>query len=160
MFETRAGRTFPRELRKISACGIRLPVLPDNLNVDWLRYRRLTVRGPFKEHEQTMSTSEQRICPDCGSDRTALVQRGLAGLTDESDQYFRCLKCGRVTYEIISRTEREIRAGRISPGRSLRERGSLYTVRRVLKVGINEYLVYLRPEVEPGRDREPSVVRG
>lgn len=85
-----------------------------------------------------------------------LVQRGLAGLTDESDQYFRCLKCGRVTYEIVSRTEREVRASRISPGRSLRKRGSLYTVRRVLKVGMNEYLVYLRPEREPGLDREPS----
>ncbi len=86
-----------------------------------------------------------------------LVQRGLAGPTDESDQYFRCLHCGRVTYEIVSRTEREIRAARITPGRSLRERGCLYTVRRVLKVGMNEYLVYLRPEQEPGRDREPSI---
>ncbi|MGA7668890.1 MAG: hypothetical protein WBW04_00610 [Nitrolancea sp.] len=104
-----------------------------------------------------MSTSEQRICPDCGSSQTVLVQRGLAGPTDESDQYFRCLHCGRVTYEIVSRTEREIRAARITPGRSLRERGCLYTVRRVLKVGMNEYLVYLRPEQEPGRDREPSI---
>ncbi len=116
------------------------------------------VGGLFKEHDQNMSAPEQRICPDCGSAKTVLIQRGLAGPTDESDQYFRCQKCGRVTYEIISRTEREVRAGRISPGRSLRERGSLYTVRRVLKVGINEYLVYLRPEVEPGRDREPSVL--
>ncbi len=104
-----------------------------------------------------MSTPEQRICPDCGSGQTELVQRGLTGLTDEADQYFRCLKCGRVTYEIVSRTEREVRAARISPGRSLRERGSLYLVRRVLKVGMNEYLVYLRPEQEPGREREPSV---
>jgi uncharacterized Zn finger protein len=104
-----------------------------------------------------MTASERRICPDCGSSQTVLVQRGLAGPTDESDQYFRCLRCGRVTYEILSRTEREVRAARISPGRSLRERGCLYTVRRVLKVGVNEYLVYLRPEPEPGRDREPSI---
>ena len=92
-----------------------------------------------------MSTTEQRICPDCGSDRTQLVQRGLAGLTDESNQYYRCEVCGRVTYEIVARTERQIRIDRISPGRQLREHGKLYQVRRVLKVGLNEYLVYLRP---------------
>jgi hypothetical protein len=75
-----------------------------------------------------------------------LVLRGLAGPTDESDQYFRCLDCDRVTYEIVSRTEREVRASRLAPGRSIRERGSAYTVRRVLKVGVNEYLVYLTPD--------------
>jgi uncharacterized Zn finger protein len=92
-----------------------------------------------------MSTTEQRICPDCGSERTQLVQRGLAGPTDESNQYYRCQDCGRVTFEIIARTERQIRIDRISPGRQLREAGKLYQVRRVLKVGLNEYLVYLRP---------------
>lgn len=92
-----------------------------------------------------MTTSGPRICPDCGSDHTVLVQRGLAGLANESDQYYRCQRCGRVTYEIVSRTAREVRAARIIPGRALREGGNLYTVRRVLKVGLNEYLVYLRP---------------
>lgn len=100
-----------------------------------------------------MSTSEARVCPDCGSEQTILIQRGLTGLTDESDQYYRCERCGRVTYEIISRTEREVRAGRISPGRSLREAGNLYLVRRVLKVGLNEYLIYLRPTEDPGQQR-------
>jgi hypothetical protein len=95
-----------------------------------------------------VSTSEQRICPDCGSRKTVLVLRGLAGPTDESDQYFRCLDCDRVTYEIVSRTEREVRASRLAPGRSIRERGSAYTVRRVLKVGVNEYLVYLTPDLD------------
>lgn len=92
-----------------------------------------------------MSTTEQRICPDCGSERTRLVQRGLTGPTDEANQYYRCEACGRVTYEIIARTERQIRIDRISAGRQLREAGKLYQVRRVLKVGLNEYLVYLRP---------------
>ncbi len=96
-----------------------------------------------------MTTSGQRICPDCGSDRTILVQRGLAGLTDETNQYFRCEECGRVTFEILARTAREVRAARIEPGRTLREAGKLYRVRRVLKVGVNEYLVYLQPASDP-----------
>lgn len=103
-----------------------------------------------------MSTSEGRNCPACGSNRTVFVQRGLAGLTDESDQYFRCLECEHVTYEIVSRTEREVRAARLAPGRSIRERGSAYTVRRVLKVGVNEYLVYLTPDLD---DRALSFAR-
>jgi uncharacterized Zn finger protein len=98
-----------------------------------------------------VSASEQRICPDCGSERTTLVQRGLAGATDEANQFFRCQDCGRVTYEIVSRTAREVRIDRLAPGRSLREAGKLYQVRRVLKVGLNEYLIYLRPAEEPRR---------
>ncbi len=88
---------------------------------------------------------EPRTCPDCGSDRTVLVHRSLADLANETDQYYRCEDCGRVTYEIVARTAREVKAGRIEPGKSIREAGKLYTVRRVLKVGVNEYLVYLRP---------------
>jgi hypothetical protein len=95
-----------------------------------------------------VSAAEQRICPDCGSGRTRLIQRGLTGPTDESDQYYRCEECGRVTYEIVARTAREVRVDRISPGAQLREGGNLYRVRRVLKVGLNEYLVYLRPLAE------------
>jgi hypothetical protein len=30
----------------------------------------------------------------------------------------------------------------------VRERGSAYVVRRVLKVGLNEYLVYLSPDLD------------
>ena len=73
------------------------------------------------------------------------MPRGLTGPTDEADQYFLCEDCGRVTYEIVARTARELRIGRISPGRQLRASGCLYDVRRVLKVGLDEYLVYLRP---------------
>ncbi|HEU5423876.1 MAG TPA: hypothetical protein VFU72_10080 [Nitrolancea sp.] len=102
-----------------------------------------------------MSTIEQRICPDCGSRRTQVVLRGLTGPTDESDQYFRCEDCGRVTYEIVARTARELRIARISPGRQFRASGRLYEVRRVLKVGLDEYLVYLRP----ARDETATEVR-
>lgn len=97
----------------------------------------------------SVSNPEERVCPDCGSHHTVLVARGLAGATDEADQFFRCEDCGRVTYEILSRTAREIRAERIEAGRSIRESGKFYTVRRVLKVGVNEYLVYLRPTKDP-----------
>jgi hypothetical protein len=44
----------------------------------------------------------------------------------------------------------------LAPGRSIRERGSAYTVRRVLKVGVNEYLVYLTPDLD---DRALSFAR-
>ena len=108
----------------------------------------MRAHGDGEGDDQTVNRSEERICPGCGSSRTTFVQRGLAGLTDESDQYYRCLDCERVTYEILSRTEREVRAGRLEPGRTVRERGSAYVVRRVLKVGLNEYLVYLAPDLD------------
>jgi uncharacterized Zn finger protein len=98
---------------------------------------------------------EQRTCPDCGSRRTTVVLRGLTGPTDEADQYFRCDDCGRVTYEIVARTARELRIDRITPGRPLRANGRLYEVRRVLKVGLDEYLVYLRP----AREESPTEAR-
>lgn len=98
-----------------------------------------------------MTTPAARVCPDCGGDQVAFVPRGWADLANAADQYFRCLHCGRVTYEIVSRTAREIRAGRITPGRTVREAGHFYVVRRVLKVGVNEYLVYLRPSADPTR---------
>lgn len=81
------------------------------------------------------------------------MQRGLIGPTDESDQYYRCEECGRVTYEIIARSARQVRAARIEPGRSIREGGNLYEVRRVLKVGLDEYLIYLRPAHDPTTQR-------
>lgn len=91
---------------------------------------------------------EQRQCPQCGSVETQLVQRGLAGATDEHDQFFTCTDCGRVTYEIVSRTPREIRIGRLEPGRRFRHEGNDYVVSRVLKVGLNESLVYVKPAPE------------
>jgi hypothetical protein len=89
--------------------------------------------------------TQQRRCPDCDSADTSLVQRGLTGTTDEHDQYFSCNTCGRVTWEILSRTPREVRVGRLETGRLVRHEGSEYTVSRVLKVGLNESLVYLKP---------------
>ena len=107
--------------------------------------------GPVWEADTAVMQDEARTCPDCGSDRTVLVHRSLAAVANEMDQYFRCEACGRVTYEIVARTAREVKAGRIEPGRSIREAGKVYTVRRVLKVGLNEYLVYLRPgQAAPG----------
>ena len=93
--------------------------------------------------------SVERQCPQCGSSDTAHVQRGLAGATDERDQFFACNSCGRVTYEIVSRTQREIRVGRLEPGRAVRLGGSDYIVSRVLKVGLNESLVYVKPNPDP-----------
>jgi transposase-like protein len=95
--------------------------------------------------------TEQRRCPQCGSFQTTHVQRGLAGATDERDQFYSCDECGRVTYEIISRTPREIRIGRLETGREVRLAGHPYTVSRVLKVGLNESLVYVKPAPENDR---------
>ena len=87
----------------------------------------------------------QRICPDCGSAETRRVQRGYTGPTDERDQYFVCRACDRITYEIVSRTPKEVRIGRLEPGRPMRIDGRTYEVVRVLKVGVSEALVYVRP---------------
>jgi uncharacterized Zn finger protein len=93
-------------------------------------------------------SAEPRRCPKCGNTETILVQRGLTGPTDERDQYFRCDECGRVTYEIVSRTQREVRMDRLEPGRQVKLAGEDYTVARVLKVGLNESLVYVKPSQE------------
>jgi transposase-like protein len=88
---------------------------------------------------------QQRTCPECGSVDTVLVQRGFAGTTDDHNQYFTCNDCGKVTFEILSRTPREIKVGRLELGRQVRHEGSEYIVSRILKVGLNESLVYLKP---------------
>lgn len=87
-----------------------------------------------------------RICPSCDSADTVHVQRGFAGNTDENDQFFTCRECGQVTYEIVCRSERELRMHRLEPGRKFKHAGWEYTVSRVLKVGLNESLVYLKPD--------------
>ena len=73
------------------------------------------------------------------------MQRGLTGVSDESDQYFTCSACGQTTYEILSRTERQLRMLRLEPGRSFRLEGLEYAVVRVLKAGLFENLVYVKP---------------
>ncbi len=87
----------------------------------------------------------ERRCPWCGSTEVETVQRGYAGRTDENDQYFRCRNCGKVTWEMVSKTAQEIRLGRYEPGKSFTERGNRYLIKRILKVGFNEYLLYLTP---------------
>jgi len=94
----------------------------------------------------------ERRCPWCGSYETRLVQRGYTGPTDEVDQYFTCESCGKVTYELVSKTSREMRLGRFRPGGVYRDakHETRYHVSRILKVGLNEYLIYLKPIVGAG----------
>jgi len=88
-----------------------------------------------------------RICPWCESTSVRLVQRGYAGLTDEVDQFLVCEACNRTTYEIVSKTVREMRLGRYKPGDIYQDRlhKTRYTISRVLRVGQNEFLIYLKP---------------
>lgn len=91
----------------------------------------------------------ERTCPWCGSSETQLVTRGYTGPTDETDQYFTCGSCGKVTYELVAKSAREMRLGRFHTGGVYQDRvnHTRYHVSRVLKVGLNEYLVYLKPIV-------------
>jgi hypothetical protein len=100
---------------------------------------------------ESLTTQGERICPWCGSSRTILVARGYTGATDEVDQYFTCSSCGKVTYELVAKTAREMRLGRFRAGGVYQDRANRtrYQVSRVLKVGINEYLVYLKPIIAP-----------
>ena len=95
---------------------------------------------------QQLPPSERR-CPWCGSEQTALVSRGYTGPTDEVDQYFSCEACGKLTYELVAKTAREMRMGRFRAGGVYRDSAhqTRYYVSRVLKVGLNEYLIYLKP---------------
>lgn len=89
----------------------------------------------------------RRKCPWCGSSETTFFKRGLTGPTDDRDQYFTCQDCGRMTYEIVSRTNRDMRVGQYRVGGQFRDTGrqAKYTINRVLKVGMNEYLLYVKP---------------
>jgi hypothetical protein len=94
---------------------------------------------------------KRRSCPWCGSVNTTFFKRGLTGPTDERDQYFTCEDCGRLTYEIVSRTRRDMRVGQFRAGGSFRDnaRKTKYTITRVLNAGMNEVLLYLKPII-PG----------
>lgn len=91
------------------------------------------------------ANSEGRQCPWCGSTDLDVVQRGYAGKTDANDQFSRCRACGKTTWEMVSRTAQELRLGRYEVGKSFTERGDRYLIKRILKVGFNEYLLYLKP---------------
>ncbi|MEX2425650.1 MAG: hypothetical protein WD401_02705 [Thermomicrobiaceae bacterium] len=102
-----------------------------------------------------MTGENVRICPDCGSDNVELTQRGYAGRTDERHQFFRCLECSRVTYEILSRNARELRLEKVAVGDVIEEGGNPYRVMRVLKIGLDEHLIYVRADNNAKRGRRP-----
>ena len=106
--------------------------------------------------DEEYAPQSDRFCPWCGSAQVRLVQRGYTGPTDEVDQYFTCVACHRVTYELIAKTSREMRLGRYRAGGVYQDRasGARYHVSRVLKVGVNEYLIYLKPIVGTGSEAE------
>jgi hypothetical protein len=78
------------------------------------------------------------------------VQRGLASGQASPNQYIRCHDCGRVTYDIVAKNDREIRISSYRQGGIYRdaEHQTRYTIYRMLKVGFNEFLLYLRPIVD------------
>lgn len=101
-----------------------------------------------------MSASIQS-CPICGSADLVQTPRGYAGHADTPHQYLTCRECGQVIYEILSATQREIRLYRFEVN-SLVTRGELtYQIRRILKVGFDEYLIYLKL-VSVDRPAEPA----
>lgn len=103
----------------------------------------------LQSREDERAAEARHECPWCSSRRTHLVQRGFTGPTDERDTYLTCDGCGRTTLKIISKTMREMRVGQFRTGAVYRDslRQSKYTIERVLKVGMNEYLLYLKPIV-------------
>jgi hypothetical protein len=100
--------------------------------------------------ERERQQPADRACPWCESSDVRRVQRGYAGLTDEVDQYLVCGACGKTTWEIVAKTAREMRLGRYKPGDIYQDRvqNTRYTINRVLRVGQNEFLIYLKPLAE------------
>lgn len=105
---------------------------------------------------QEAADAGERKCPWCGSHQTRWVQRGYTGPTDEIDQYFSCAACGKLTYEIISKNGREMRMERYRLGGIYKDlvHKTKYAISRILKVGVNEFLIYLKPLPD---DSEPGV---
>ncbi len=99
---------------------------------------------------QPQAGQGERRCPWCGSDDVRLTSRGYTGPTDEVDQYFTCGNCRKTTYELVAKTAREMRLGRFRAGGLYKDPTSQdrYQISRVLKVGVNEFLIYLKPLVE------------
>ncbi len=100
--------------------------------------------------EREQNDSGGRVCPWCDSAEVRFVQRGYVGPTDEVDQYQVCEACGKTTYEIVAKTAREMRMGRYKPGDVYQDRpqNTRYIINRVLRVGQNEFLLYLKPLAE------------
>jgi hypothetical protein len=97
-------------------------------------------------------SADRRECPDCNSDQVELTQRGYAGKTDERHQFFTCRECGRITYEILSRNAREMRFERISTGDVIEADGHPYRIMRMLKIGVDEHLIYVRADNNARRE--------
>ena len=109
---------------------------------------------------ETSSPPEQdrngrRQCPWCGSWDTTRVVRGFVGASDTRDQYFVCNACDRTTFVILSRSNRDMRVSQFRVGNTVRDgvTQAKYTINRVLKVGLNEYLLYVKPIVK--QDERP-----
>lgn len=133
-------------------------VCRQELSVDRSRSRqsprpKIAPRAARATPTPTPATSVNRTCPWCGGTDTTFYKRGLVGATDERDQFIRCNECGKLTYEIVSRTSRDARVGQFRPGAQFRDhaRQTRYVIQRVLKVGINEVLLYVKP-ILPGQD--------
>jgi hypothetical protein len=90
-----------------------------------------------------------RRCPWCNSDDTRHTLRGYVGPSNDRDQYLTCNQCRRLTYEIVSRTPRDIRLGHFQVGDVWRDhaRQTKYVITRILKAGASETLLYVRPVV-------------
>ena len=84
------------------------------------------------------------ICPACGSAKVVQTPRGYAGRTDTPHQYSTCESCGQVIYEIMSASQREIRLHRYEPNSLFAREGVTYRISRILKVGFDEFLLYLK----------------
>jgi hypothetical protein len=114
-------------------------------------------RNPEPDAPHRESRAGDRVCPWCGSTDTLHVLRGFIGPTDNRDQYFTCNACERRTYEIISKTVRDMRVGQFRAGGIYRDsaRQTKYLITRILKVGMNESLLYVKPIArhEPGQPR-------
>ncbi len=105
--------------------------------------------GP--DTQATSGTSNaSHSCPWCGAGTLSYTSRGYTGPTDEVDQYFTCDACHKLTFEIVAKSAREMRLGRYRAGGVYKEPSTRdrYTIRRILKVGVNEFLIYLDPIVD------------
>jgi ribosomal protein L37E len=98
-----------------------------------------------------MPEATGRLCAACGSPQVTVVPRGFAGKTDTSDQYLLCQRCGQKTYEIVSVTQRDLRLYQYAVNHRYERDGITYRIRRVLKVGFDEFLLYLQAD-PPARE--------
>lgn len=109
--------------------------------------RKITRQTPSQQQSHPTWQSTDRECPWCGSSDTDHTMRSLAGGQESRDQFLRCDDCNRTTYEIVALAGREVRLERYQSGGEYRDpvQRTKYTIYRMLKIGFDEYLLYLRP---------------